>query len=102
VFRLSSGKNLSLGGLNRILKSLTKNRGLTSLKLSAKSFRAGLPTDLSRKPDLFGENTIKSLGRWSSSAYRVYEKDGRAKKRWELKKLSDYLANQNSVQARRR
>jgi hypothetical protein len=73
VFTFPTGKYLSLGGLNKILRQLLE--GVVDWSrdvISCHSFRAGVPSALSRFPDLMSSDDVKGWGRWSSDAYQRY------------------------------
>ena len=82
VFRFSSGCNLTKKNFNNVLKELLKATRFSDKRITSRSFRAGIPTDLERHPKLARDKHIKDWGRWRSSAYKRYMKDGAAQKRW--------------------
>ena len=78
VYRLGSGKNLSITGANRIIRKLLKNTAGSGAGLTVASFRSGVPTDMQSRPDLFADSQIRSWGRWRSNAFYRYMKGGRS------------------------
>ena len=76
-YRWSTGKNITPSSFNLFLKAaLADFPGYPSgLSISSHCFRAGVVTllgQLGASPDL-----IKTVGRWSSEAWRGYCKEGR-------------------------
>ena len=86
VFRLSSDQNLTKEVLNKKIKGLLEDSRFRGLKISARSFRAGIPTDLEHHPEFAHDKHVKIWGRWLSSAYKRYMKAGLDKKRWIFEK----------------
>jgi hypothetical protein len=73
VFTFMSGKFLTVGGLNNILKQLLADVVDPERdSISCHSFRAAVPSALSRFPDLASTDDVKGWGRWSSDAYQRY------------------------------
>ena len=73
VFILPSGKFLTTAGLNSIFRLLFED--ICDFKrhtISCHSLRAGIPSALSRFPDLMSSDDVKGWGRWSSEAYQRY------------------------------
>lgn len=93
VFRFGSGKNLTVSGLTHILKSLLSHTSHSSLNISAKSLRAGIPSDMEGRPDLVDDEHIKNWGRWRSVAYQRYMKGGSGQKQWIFKKICEILTD---------
>ena len=91
VFRFKSGKNLTVSRASKMMKILLKNTEFKGENLSASSLRAGVPTDMESRPDLFKDTQIKSWGRWRSGAYRHYMKREDARKRDIYRRLSCML-----------
>ncbi len=91
VFRLASGKNLTVSSVSKILRGLLVRSEFRSHLITASSFRAGVPTDMEGRPDLFGDDRIQSWGRWRSTAYRRYMKGARERKLAIFKNLSGML-----------
>ena len=73
VFTKSNGELVTVGYLNNVLADLLKDE---SPKITARAFRPGLSTILARKG--VSSESLKSLGRWSSKAFEVYIRRGRA------------------------
>ena len=75
VARWSSGTLITTSFMNKFLKNaLNELVDWDKSPITTHSFRAGLPTLLSSIGEQDG--TIKDVGRWSSSAYELYKKDG--------------------------
>ena len=94
VFTLPSGKYLTSAKLNNILRGLLSD--IIDYKkdtVSCHSFRAGIPSTLSRFPELASSEDIKSWGRWSSSCYETYSRLRLDQKRKIFKKISKALRN---------
>lgn len=70
IFIMSNGSTLTPGRFNSLLKDTISRIGLDPRRFSSHSFRAGAATTAAAAglPDWL----IKSLGRWSSSAYQIY------------------------------
>ena len=81
VFRFGSGKNLTKQVLNKVLGELLKPTRFGRKRITSRSFRSGIPTDLERHPWLARDKHVKDWGRWHSSAYKRYMRDGAAQKR---------------------
>lgn len=82
VFRFASGKNLTPAKLNQILQDLLKDiyePGKNSI--SCHSLRAGIPSALSKFPDLVSDEEIKGMGGWHSDAVDRYTRLPEAKRR---------------------
>ena len=73
VFMKRSGELATVGYFNTVLKDIL---GEISPKITARSFRPGLSTILARQGA--SQESLKSLGRWTSKAYLCYIKKGRA------------------------
>ncbi len=73
LFTYPSGRYVTLDAFNKALKVLLEDIvDYSKDKISCHSFRAGLPSLISRHPDLFSSEDIKGWGRWSSEAYNHY------------------------------
>ena len=73
AFRLASGKCLTGTYFNKILKTcLGKHVDSETSFVSSHSFRSGIATVMGQLG--FGDEELKALGRWSSSAYTAYLK----------------------------
>jgi hypothetical protein len=73
VFTFESGKFLTIQGLNSILKRLLSDvvdQGRDSI--TCHSFRAAIPSVLTRHPTLATSDDVKGWGHWSSEAYQRY------------------------------
>jgi len=73
VFVLQDQSFLTEGKMNQVLVEVFSGvLGSEKDSLSCHSFRAGVPSALSRHPDLASSDDIQGWGRWSSSCYKVY------------------------------
>lgn len=93
VFIYPSGKRLTKEGFNSILKQLMGD--ICDYKISGiycHSFRAGIPSELSRHPQLTSSDDIKGWGRWSSEAYDRYTRLKLDQKKAIYKKITSILA----------
>ena len=73
VFTYPSGRFLTTNALNSAFKTLLSD--VCDFKqdtISCHSLRAGIPSALSRFPDLLSSDDVKGWGRWSSEAYQRY------------------------------
>ena len=93
VFRFGTGKSVTVSSFSSILARLLRHSQLANLRITAKSMRSGLPTDLEQDPDIFPDAHIKNWGRWKSRAYQGYMKDDSAQRQWVFAKISESLAN---------
>ena len=91
IFRFASGKFLTTSALSGILKKLLTKSKFKNKKISAKSLRSGVPTDLENNPDLFDDLHIKIWGGWRSNAYQRYMKDDKYQREWIFKKICKVL-----------
>ena len=91
IFRFESGKFLTVSALSGILKKLLAKGKFKNRKISAKSLRSGVPTDLENHPDLFDDFHIKIWGRWKSDAYQRYMKDDTYQRKWIFGKMCQIL-----------
>ena len=73
VFIYPSGKNLTPSGFNSSLRILLADIcDFQRDTISGHSFRAAVPSALSRFPDLMSSDDVKGWGRWSSECYQRY------------------------------
>ena len=72
IFRLASGNLLTMTLLNKILRNTMSLFFDGSHSFSCHSFRAGLPSTMAALPEIFSEDEIKIVGRWSSDTYLRY------------------------------
>ena len=73
VFTYPSGKFLTTTALNSAFKTLLSDVcDFTQDTISCHSLRAGIPSALTRFPDLLSSDDVKGWGRWSSEAYQRY------------------------------
>lgn len=75
VARWSSGIMITTSFMNKFLKeTLQEHVDWDQSTISTHSFRAGLPTLLTNIGEK--DNTIQDVGRWKSTAYKLYQKEG--------------------------
>ena len=91
VFWFESGKCLTISALSDIVKKLLKKSKFKNRKISAKSLRSGIPSDLENHPDLFNDLHIKIWGRWKSNAYQRYMKDNQYQREWIFRNICKIL-----------
>ena len=91
VFRLGSGKNLSVKRLSGTMRKIFWKTCCSHLRVTASSFRSGLPTDMEGRPDIIGDTQIRSWGRWKSEAFWRYMKCERTRKHEIFDQLSRIL-----------
>ena len=91
IFRFSSGKFFTTSALSGILRKLLAKSKFKNKRISAKSLRSGVPTDLENNPDLFDDLHIKIWGRWKSNAYQRYMKDDKYQREWIFNKMCKIL-----------
>ena len=73
VFIYPSGKFLTPAGFNSTLRTLLADIcDFQRDSISGHSFRAAVPSALSRFPDLMSSDDVKGWGRWSSECYQRY------------------------------
>jgi hypothetical protein len=73
VFTFQDGRNLTKKFLNTVLKVTLEDVCVEGRDvISCHSFRAGVPSAISRHPELMTEEEVMGWGRWSSSAYKKY------------------------------
>jgi len=73
VFRFGPGRNVTHSLFNKLLATLLQDICAPGENaISCHSFRAGVPTALSRHPDLCSSDDIKGWGRWASDCYTRY------------------------------
>ena len=75
LFTDDEGYLITVRYVNLTLQSLLKTRvDLQEHSLSAHSFRAGIPSELQRSPDLFNSEDVKGWGRWQSDCHARYKR----------------------------
>jgi hypothetical protein len=73
VFMFQSKQNLTVRKLNDTLKSLLADVYRPGENaITAHSFRAALPAEMDRHPELFSKNDIMQWGRWRGHSYLLY------------------------------
>ena len=72
IFRLASGKLLTMTVMNKILRNTMALFFDGNHSFSCHSFRAGLPSTMASLPEYFNETEIKIVGRWDSDTYLRY------------------------------
>ena len=82
VFRFASGKNLTPAKLNIILQEMLQDIFVPGENsISCHSLRAGIPSALSKFPDLVSDEEIKGMGGWNSDAVDRYTRLPEARRR---------------------
>jgi len=92
IFRLESGKNLTINLFNSILKDLLK--GVIDYErdsVTAHSFRAGVASSLSRFPDLASSKDVQNWGRWAGGDYKKYARFHLEKRKNTFQKITKAL-----------
>jgi hypothetical protein len=73
VFVFPSGKFLTPSSLNELLRQLLADVcDFSTDVISGHSFRAAIPSAVSRHPDLASSTEVKGWGRWNSECYNTY------------------------------
>lgn len=86
--KIKNGKFVSCRKFTKIIKYLLrKEKG----NFSARSFRAGIPSEMEKFPELFNDLHIKNWGRWKSNSYQRYMKQDFSQKKWIFNRLSKIL-----------
>jgi hypothetical protein len=92
VFTFASGKFLTIQGLNSILRSLLQDVVDPARdSITCHSFRAGVPSALTRHPTLASSDDVKGWGRWSSETYQRYTRLKTDQKRAIFNKIMSVL-----------
>ena len=91
VFRFESGRALTADVLNTALRTLLKHSKFSNARITSRSLRSGIPSDLESHPGLARDKHVKIWGRWRSTAYKQYMKSGCGPKRWVFKKICKAL-----------
>ncbi len=73
VFAFSDSEYLSRKHFNVTISSML-SKHIPNRCILGHSFRAGIPSALSAKPDLVTPEEIQAWGRWSSNSYKAYTK----------------------------
>ena len=82
-----SDKRLSISTFSKIVKKLLAKSKFRNWNISAKSMRAGIPSDLESFPDLLNDGHIKVWGRWKSNVYQRYMKNKNPPRKWIFGKI---------------
>ena len=72
IFTWKDGSLITLGDMNKMLGVLLAKE---EPKITSRAFRPALPTILAREGA--SEEMLKSLGRWTSSTYLHYVREGK-------------------------
>ena len=92
VFIYPSGKFLTPAGFNSTLRTLMADIcDFQRDTISGHSFRAAVPSALSRFPDLMTSDDVKGWGRWSSECYQRYTRLKIEQKQQIFKKIVNVL-----------
>ena len=76
LFTLATGVPVSHGSLSRAIRSFAMQAGLPLAHYTPHSLRAGAATDAAQAGA--SDSAVQQLGRWTSSAYRVYMRPSQA------------------------
>ena len=91
--RRSDGGGYTCKMFNDDIRTLLKSTfDYRDQRILSHSFRAGVPTVLARNG--FSKEVIKAQGRWSSSAYRAYTKEGRGTRLKNQLEVAECLATE--------
>ena len=71
----------------KVLKKLLAKSKFRNWNISAKSMRAGIPSDLENFPDLLNDGHIKVWGRGKSNVYQRYMKNKNPPRKWIFEKI---------------
>ena len=91
VFRFGSGKALTVKKFSSTISRLLRHSQFKTGRYSARSLRAGLPTDMEADPENFTDAHIKNWGRWRSRAYESYMRADQIQKDWLFKHIISAL-----------
>lgn len=73
IFRFESGQLLTMSKMNILLKNIKQiHFPDKAYNWTCHSFRSGLPSYMSSKPDLFSEEDIKVTCRWKGISFKRY------------------------------
>jgi len=97
VFRFKSGSALTVAKFTKTIRKLLRHSPFRSAKISARSLRSGLPSDMETDPDYFTDAHIKCWGRWRSRAYESYLRNDDFQKEWLFHRISESLLNRFNV-----
>lgn len=91
-FIFPSGLMMTQAVFNKSLQSLlVEVCGTGENSISGHSFRAGIPSEMTRHPELMSSDEIKGWGRWSSEAYNCYTRLHLDQKKKIFQKITDVL-----------
>ena len=85
------GKFLTAKKFVKVIKNSLKHSKYKKLHFSARSFRAGIPSEMESYPHLFNDLHSKNWGRWKSKSYQLYMKKDFSQKEWIFKRLISIL-----------
>ena len=93
LFRDDAGLPMNIQYINLVLKELLKKRiDLSDHAISAHSFRAGIPSQLQRTPDILDSNVVRGWSRWNSDSSDRYERLNTQQKKKLFEKISVALS----------
>jgi len=93
VFIFPNGKFLTTGKFNESIKPLFCDIcDYRNDKILCHSFRAGIPSELSRYPEMMSSDDIKGWGRWKSDAYDRYTRLKMDQKKAIFQKITSILS----------
>ena len=86
----TSGKLITTNYMNKLLrKLLNKNERWEGKPITTHSFRAAIPSIMGSLG--FSEDAIKRFGRWSSTAFQAYLKNGKNQRKTERMMITEHL-----------
>ena len=87
VFVFSSGKYVYTQLIRNLMAKLSASLPVPGGHFGGHSFRAGLPTAMASRPDLFSNREVKMTGKWSSDAADRYMRMNNVESATSLAKL---------------
>lgn len=91
VFKFKNSKLLNIRKFTKNIKLVLSTSKFNKLSFSARSFRAGIPSEMQKFPHLFNDLHTKNWGRWKSKSYQRYMKKDFVQKEWIFKQIISIL-----------
>jgi hypothetical protein len=92
VFTFASGKFLTTGKLNQILKDLLQDIYIPGVSvISSHSFRAAIPSAIGAFPDKMLVAELKDWGNWEGDSYKLYVRMRKSQRKALFKKVTCVL-----------
>ena len=92
IFLDDNGYLFTIDYVNQALKKLLESSfDFSHDYISGHSFRAGIPSELQRSPELLSNQDVQGWGRWNSEAFQRYEKLGLYEKKNIFNRISEVL-----------